>query len=152
MKAHSIAALCRRARMSRQNYYAQRRTRQRRAVDGDLVVRLVRQERQVQPRLGGRKLLHLVGKELRENKVEIGRDRFFGMLREHGLLLEPKPARPKTTNSRHSRGRSSAATLATAWKRKAACVPWMLPFSRCRSAPVRLTTRTVAVSIAAICT
>jgi transposase InsO family protein len=102
MKGHSIAALCRRTGMSRQNYYARRRTRQRQAVDADLVVRLVRQERQVQPRLGGRKLLHLVGNQLRENKVEIGRDRFFGMLREHGLLLEPKPARPKTTNSRHS--------------------------------------------------
>jgi transposase InsO family protein len=102
MKGHSIAALCRRAGMSRQNYYARRRQRQKRSVDADLVLRLVQRERQEQPRLGGRKLLHLVGNELRENKVEIGRDRFFGVLREHGLLLEPKPARPKTTNSRHS--------------------------------------------------
>jgi transposase InsO family protein len=102
MKGHSIAALCRRAGMSRQNYYARRRQRQKRGVDADLVLRLVQRERQEQPRLGGRKLLHLVGNELLENKVEIGRDRFFGVLREHGLLLEPKPARPKTTNSRHS--------------------------------------------------
>jgi transposase InsO family protein len=88
--------------MSRQNYYTHRRQRQRRVVDAGLIVRLVQRERQVQPRLGGRKLLHLVGQQLRENQVEIGRDRFFGVLRENGLLLEPKPARPKTTQSRHS--------------------------------------------------
>jgi hypothetical protein len=32
----------------------------------------------------------------------IGRDRFFGVLREKGLLLEPLPAAPRTTDSRHS--------------------------------------------------
>ncbi|MEI7903708.1 MAG: IS3 family transposase [bacterium] len=102
MNGFSINGLCRRAGITRQNYYARRRERQRQTVDADLVVNLVRQERQMQPRLGGRKLLHLVSKELRANKVEMGRDRFFGVLREHGLLLEPKPARPRTTNSRHS--------------------------------------------------
>ncbi len=102
MKALSISGLCRRACMSRQNYYARRCQRQQRVVDDDLVVRLVRQERQLQPRLGTRKLLHLVGRDLQENGVTIGRDRFFKILRENDLLLEPKPARPKTTHSRHS--------------------------------------------------
>lgn len=97
-----VSRLCRRAGMTPQNYYAQRRTRQRRDVDGELIVRLVRRERQEQPRLGGRKLLHLVGQELREHGVEIGRDRLFAVLRENGLLVEPKPCRPRTTNSRHS--------------------------------------------------
>jgi transposase InsO family protein len=34
--------------------------------------------------------------------VSIGRDRFFGVLREKRLLLEPLPAAPRTTDSRHS--------------------------------------------------
>jgi hypothetical protein len=34
--------------------------------------------------------------------VTIGRDRFFGVLRERGLLLEPLPTAPRTTDSRHS--------------------------------------------------
>ena len=52
--------------MSRQNYYAARRLRQRREVDETLILELVRRERQMQPRLGGRKLLFLLQKDLEE--------------------------------------------------------------------------------------
>lgn len=87
--------------MTRQNYYKKRHVRQRRQVEEELVVMLVRQERQVQPRLGGRKLLHIVGAELAQAGVEMGRDRFFEVLREHELLLD-RPARScRTTDSRH---------------------------------------------------
>jgi len=88
--------------MSRQNYYSTRRRRQRQWVDGGLIVNLVRRERQQQPRLGGRKLLHVLGAELTENDVRVGRDRFFDVLRESGLLVERKRGQVKTTNSRHS--------------------------------------------------
>jgi transposase InsO family protein len=88
--------------MSKQNYYARRRHRKRRGVDEQLVVKLVQRERQQQPRLGGRKLLSMVGTELSEHGVSVGRDRFFEVLRSHGLLVEPKPGRMRTTNSRHS--------------------------------------------------
>jgi putative transposase len=97
-----IARLCRHAGMSRQNYYAARRLRQRRQVDEALIVELVKRERQVQPRLGGRKLLHLLEPDLEEAQVEIGRDRFFELLAEKDLLVLPKVGRPRTTNSRHS--------------------------------------------------
>ena len=63
--------------MSRQNYYAARRLRQRREVDEQLVVELVKQERRLQPRLGGRKLLYLLRDEFAEAGVTIGRDRFL---------------------------------------------------------------------------
>ena len=100
--AISVRMLCERVAMSRQNYYAARRLRQRREVDEGMIVQLVRRERCVQPRLGGRKLLHLLGPDLEEAKVSIGRDRFFEVLAEHDLLVVPKPAAPRTTNSRHS--------------------------------------------------
>lgn len=98
----SLARLCSHVGMSRQNYYAARRLRKRREIDEDFVVAMVRQERQMQPRLGGRKLLHLLRPELLEANVEIGRDRFFELLAEHDLLVAPKPGQPRTTNSRHS--------------------------------------------------
>ena len=98
----SICMLCERVGMSRQNYYAARRLRQRREVDESMVVELVKRERRMQPRLGGRKLLHLVRPELDEAGVVIGRDRFFEVLAEHDLLVVRKPGRPHTTNSRHS--------------------------------------------------
>jgi putative transposase len=100
----NVSSVCLKLGMSRQNYYAQRRRRQREKVDGDLVERLAKRERCVQPRLGGRKLHRLLQKELAEAGVELGRDRFFKVLAEHKLLLEPKAAAfPCTTHSRHNR-------------------------------------------------
>jgi len=98
----SVSDLCLRAGMSRQNYYAARRLRRRREVDEAFMVELVRRERRLQPRLGGRKLLYLLRGELREAGVVVGRDRFFEVLAEHDLLVVPKPGMPRTTNSRHS--------------------------------------------------
>ena len=97
-----MSELCDRVGMSRQNYYAARRLRQRREVDEGLIVELVRRERRMQPRLGGRKLRHLLQADLAEAGVRVGRDRFFEVLAEHDLLVAPKPGAPHTTNSRHS--------------------------------------------------
>ena len=84
--------------MTRQNYYAHRKLRISRGLDEDYLIKRVQEERSYQPRLGGRKLLKI----LKKNGVQIGRDRFFTALREHGLLVEKKRGRkPKTTDSRH---------------------------------------------------
>ncbi len=88
--------------MSRQNYYARRQGRQAQLVDEGLICELVQAQRQVQPRLGGRKLRVLLAGELAKAGVRVGRDRFFGVLRRGGLLLEPLPQEyPQTTNSAH---------------------------------------------------
>jgi transposase InsO family protein len=97
----SVSVLCERVGMSRQNYYAARRLRGRREVEEALILELVRRERRLQPRLGGRKLLHLLGADLEEAEVNVGRDRFFELLAENDLLVAPKPGAPRTTQSRH---------------------------------------------------
>jgi putative transposase len=99
---HTIGDLCEYVEMSRQNYYAARRLRKRREIDEALIVELVRRERRMQPRLGGRKLRHLLRADLEEANVSIGRDRFFEVLAENDLLVARKPGRPRTTNSRHA--------------------------------------------------
>jgi transposase InsO family protein len=84
--------------MTRQNYYARRRQRQQRQVDGELVAELVRQERQVQPRLGVRKLRWMLAPALAAAGVRLGRDRMFAELRVRGLLVPPLPSQwPRTT-------------------------------------------------------
>jgi len=84
--------------MSPQNYYARRRVRSRQKVEWELVLALVRAEREQQPRLGGRKLYHMIGPELQAAGIKVGRDRFFELLGQHGLLVPRKPALwPKTT-------------------------------------------------------
>lgn len=89
--------------MTRQNFYKERKTRRRRAIDEGLVVDLVKSERCLQPRIGGRKLYGLFKEELTSAGVEIGRDRFFEVLRKHDLLVDPLPPRlHRTTDSRHN--------------------------------------------------
>lgn len=89
--------------MSRQNYYARHARRQRRQVDGELVAGLVQRERRLQPRLGTRKLYHVLKPELEQAGVRLGRDRMFEELRKRELLLEPVAAQhPRTTHSYHN--------------------------------------------------
>lgn len=84
--------------MSVQNYYARRSARRRQEVDLDLLLNLVRAERELQPRLGVRKLYHLIAPELRAADVKLGRDRMFAQLRQAGYLVLRKPSEwPKTT-------------------------------------------------------
>lgn len=87
--------------MSRQNYYVARRQRQRRQIDEELVLELVKEQRRAQPRIGSRKLLYMLQGELAEAGVRIGRDRFIELLGSRDLV-ERKRVWPKTTNSRHS--------------------------------------------------
>lgn len=85
--------------MTPQNYYARRRQRRRQHVDVDLVLGLVRAERREQPRLGTRKVYHLIKPELEKAGVKIGRDRVFEELKKAGLLVARKPSQwPKTTH------------------------------------------------------
>jgi putative transposase len=87
------------ARMTPQNYYARRRVRNRDEVDLDLVMELVAAERKDQPRLGVRKLYHLIAPELKAAGVKLGRDRLFGELGKVGWLVERKPPEwPRTTH------------------------------------------------------
>jgi len=85
--------------MTPQNYYARRRAWRRQEVDVQLMLELARAERRHQPRLGVRKLYHLIGVELKAAGVKLGRDRLFEELKKAGLLVERKPSEwPKTTN------------------------------------------------------
>ena len=89
--------------MSRQNYYARHQQRRRREVDAELVAGLVQRERCLQPRLGTRKLHHMLRGQLEQAGVRIGRDRMFEELRRRKLLLKPIKARyPRTTQSYHN--------------------------------------------------
>ncbi len=87
--------------MTRQNYYRARRQRTRQTIAESLILELVCQERAMQPKLGGRKLLHLIGAELESAGVLIGRDRFFALLSGYNLLIERKSRHCRTTHSWH---------------------------------------------------
>lgn len=98
----TVLDLCKCVGMSRQNFYKGRKVRERKNVDEQLVKRLVEAERAVQPRLGGLKLHSMLREQLEAEDVRLGRDRFFEVLKNQALLLEPLPKAPRTTNSAHS--------------------------------------------------
>ena len=57
--------------------------------------------RREMPRLGTRKLYHLLNGSFVRDGISIGRDRFFDFLREEGLLIVKKKKYTKTTDSKH---------------------------------------------------
>lgn len=88
--------------MTRQNYYKTRKTRNKGVVEAGRILEHVRRERAVQPRLGCRKLLCVIGDKLENEGIGIGRDRFFNLMRCNGLLIKHKRSYCRTTDSRHS--------------------------------------------------
>jgi len=97
----SQQVLCRSLGVSRQAHHKQGR-RVALVVQGrELVVQLVHELRKELPKLGGRKLYHLLTPRLAELQVNMGRDQFFDLLREERLLIRRRNRRVRTTMSKH---------------------------------------------------
>ena len=65
------------------------------------VLSLVKEVRLRQPRIGGRKLQHIIAPKLAESGRQIGRDALFDLLRWARMLVVPRRAYHKTTDSHH---------------------------------------------------
>ena len=93
--------LCRSLGVSRQAHHKQGR-RVALVVQGrELVVQLVHELRKELPKLGGRKLYHLLAPRMAELQVTMGRDQFFEVLRQERLLIRRRNRRVRTTLSKH---------------------------------------------------
>lgn len=58
-------------------------------------------QRAILPKLGTRKLFHLISPQLLDLGVKCGRDKLFRWLKEDGLLILPARRYVQTTNSKH---------------------------------------------------
>lgn len=87
--------------MSRQAYYQGLNREDEVRQCNERVVELVRAKRLHQPRLGTRKLHHLLSDSFAAKGLKVGRDALFGILRQTHMLVAPKRAYHKTTNSHH---------------------------------------------------
>lgn len=67
----------------------------------DMLLEEIRRIRHRQPRIGGKKLYHLLKPFLEEIGLKLGRDRFFEYLRGNGMLIKRRKNYVTTTNSRH---------------------------------------------------
>lgn len=93
--------LCRSFGFTRQAYYKRQKREEREAIREDLIVQEVIKIREVQKRIGGRKLYHMMSSGfLHEHRIRIGRDALFRVLSENGLLIQKRrPGKPRTTFS-----------------------------------------------------
>lgn len=85
--------------ISRQAYYQARRRQLQRVAEDQLLVELVQGWRQRHPRMGGRKLYHLLQPAMATLGIQRGRDAFFDLLRARDLLVPLKRSQRRTTRS-----------------------------------------------------
>ncbi|RQR41813.1 IS3 family transposase [Burkholderia sp. Bp9140] len=101
VKKLSVERACRYMGISRQAYYKRCQSEERRRSEAETVTALVRHVRLRQPRLGTRKLHHLLGSAFAGHGIKLGRDGLFDVLRAARLLVVPHRAYHKTTQSHH---------------------------------------------------
>ncbi|WP_235831768.1 IS3 family transposase [Flavobacterium rhamnosiphilum] len=85
--------------IDRQVYYRKIRRKVSKQNKAEEVISMVNDIRKTMPRIGTRKLYHLLLDKL--ELMKIGRDKFFDILRANHLLIQPKRSYHVTTNSHH---------------------------------------------------
>ena len=97
----SIERVCNCIHLHRDAYYKYKtRNAQRKTVESQATV-LVKMEREIQPRVGTRKLHKDLSDRFQERGLKVGRDRLFDILRTNDMLVKRKKLTFKTTNSYH---------------------------------------------------
>ena len=99
MRSVSISELCRLFGFSRQRYYRSIWSEHNCRKKATEVVEMAREVRADMPRLGCRKLYHILGPRLQA--LGVGRDRLFDIMRANNMLILPYRSYHTTTNSRH---------------------------------------------------
>jgi transposase InsO family protein len=96
MQRHTrgLRELCRLLGYSSQAYYQYQKATESRTFKQEEVIQQVLERRRLQPRIGARKLLEII-------QPLMGRDAFFDLLRDSGLLVRRKRIRVRTTFSAH---------------------------------------------------
>ncbi len=86
---------------TRQAYYDHRKEENKTSIAYMIVLTLVGEIRKDIPRMGGRKLHHVLVAEFEKHGIKIGRDQLFDLLRFHGLLIRRRKRGVRTTDSYH---------------------------------------------------
>lgn len=97
----TISEICSCFGLTRDAYYKFYKRRNKREAVALKVVKLVKQERKHQPRVGTRKLYKALHPFFELEGLKVGRDKLFEVLREQQMLIRRKKASCKTTDSYH---------------------------------------------------
>lgn len=97
----SIQLACGLLGYSKQAYYKSLQHKEEKFFDEYLILELIRKKRLIWKNGSGRNLLFSLKREFEYHNIQIGRDKFFSLLKRHGLLIKRKSKRAITTNSYH---------------------------------------------------
>ena len=97
----TVKAVCAMLCISRQAFYRHRSAVEQAELCDEVVIQLVQDIRRYQPRIGGKKLYHLLRDDLPKLPVALGRDKFFQLLKNRKLLVKPTKKYTVTTQSHH---------------------------------------------------
>lgn len=97
----NLSRSCRLFGISRQSIYQAEARTHKRADELQLVKQLVQQVRMDMPRLGTRKLYHVLKHRFEQYGIKMGRDALFTLLRAERMLVTPRKSYTTTTHSRH---------------------------------------------------
>lgn len=86
---------------SRQGWYDLKKHQGKKVLQKELILEKVRKIRTDLPKLGAIKLRIMVKEHLQGHHLTIGRDAFFQLMRENGLLIKRRRSYMTTTNSNH---------------------------------------------------
>jgi putative transposase len=86
---------------TKQAYYKQLATAENALVKEEIVVGLIKKKREIWKRGSGRNLHQSLKDDFAEHQLKIGRDKFFDVLRNNGLLMKAKRFKARTTMSYH---------------------------------------------------
>jgi len=96
-----VSKLCDYYDISRNGYYKHQAEEIKEAMGTEIILEMIREERHLQPRIGGKKLYYMYKDDIHKVAPHCGRDKFFDILGQHDLLVKRKRSYTRTTNSYH---------------------------------------------------
>ena len=87
--------------LSKQAYYQRIKSDKEKELQTKLMLNMLAPIRKKMTKYGGRKLYLALKEKFKEAHIKIGRDNFFKMLRENGLLVKKTKRYHITTDSKH---------------------------------------------------
>lgn len=101
MPSIGLVRICGLFGVTRQAYYSHFWRLHETSIEESIVLAMTQEIRKTQPRLGGKKLFHLLEEKIRAHDIKMGRDAFFNLLARNNMLIKRRKVKPYTTNSFH---------------------------------------------------
>lgn len=96
-----LGRICRLFGITRQAYYKHLRAIERILIEDHIVCQMVLALKKEHPRMGTRKIYHLIKPDLERSKIKMGRDALFDLVSENNLQVTKRKRKHITTNSNH---------------------------------------------------